>query len=72
LPLIFISGVFIPLNRNARLGAVLGPLSPLSYASDLIHAGLGGTSYPLTIDVAALIAFAITLLLLRTGCIAEH
>ena len=65
LPLIFISGVFIPLAEMPAWGQRLAPLSPLSYASDLIRAGLGGTRYfPLALDVAALLLFAAAFLLL--------
>ena len=45
--------------------AIFAPLSPLSYAADLIRIGLGGTGYfPVILDVSALLAFATGLLFL--------
>ncbi len=65
LPLIFISGVFLPLAEMPALGQRLAPLSPLSYAADLIRIGMGGTGYfSKGIDVAALIVFAAMFLVL--------
>lgn len=65
LPLIFISGVFIPLSEMPAWGQRLAPLSPLSYAADLIRVGMGGASYfSLVLDVAALLVFSCGLLLL--------
>ena len=65
LPLIFISGVFIPLAEMPEWGQRLAPLSPLSYAADLIRIGMGGTGYfPVILDVSALLAFAAGLLFL--------
>lgn len=63
LPLIFISGVFVPLPEMPEWGRNIAPLSPLSYAADLIRIGMGGTGYfPPWLDVSALIAFACALL----------
>lgn len=45
LPLIFVSGVFVPLSAMPEWGQALAPFSPLSYSTDLIRAGLGGTRY---------------------------
>jgi ABC-2 type transport system permease protein len=59
LPLIFISGVFVPHADMPVWGQWLSPLSPLSYSADLIRAGYGGTPYfPLPVDIAALVGFA--------------
>ena len=59
LPLIFVSGVFVPVAALAPWGRWLAPFSPLSYSADLIRVGFGGTSYfsPLA-DVAALLVFS--------------
>jgi ABC-2 type transport system permease protein len=63
LPLIFISGVFVPHADMPQWGQWLSPLSPLSYSADLIRAGYGGTPYfPLPVDIAALIGFALVFL----------
>ena len=59
LPLIFVSGVFVPLAGMAPWGRWLAPISPLSYSADLIRVGFGGVGYfPSSVDVAALLGFA--------------
>jgi ABC-2 type transport system permease protein len=59
LPLIFISGVFVPHAEMPAWGQRLSPLSPLSYSADLIRVGFGGTPYfPVALDIAALVGFA--------------
>jgi len=64
LPMIFISGVFVPLSGMPEWGRRVAPLSPLSYAADLIRIGMGGTGYfPPWLDVSALAAFACALML---------
>jgi ABC-2 type transport system permease protein len=65
LPLIFVSGVFIPLDQMPAWGQWLAPLSPLSYAADLIRMGFGEPGYwsQLT-DSFALIAFAVGFVML--------
>ena len=58
LPLIFISGIFIPLESIPSYGHFLVYLSPLTYGNDLIHAAYSGTTYfnPFA-DIAMLIVF---------------
>lgn len=58
LPLIFVSGVFVPLAEMPDWGQWLAPLSPLSYAADLIRIGFGEPGHwsPVA-DVAALAGF---------------
>jgi len=57
-PLIFISGIFIPLQELEGAGRILSYLSPLTYLVDMFHAGLDGTSvFPLGIDFLALFIF---------------
>lgn len=59
LPVIFVSGVFLPFSQMPAWGRWLAPLSPLSYCADLIRAGFGESSYfGFTVNVAALLAFA--------------
>jgi len=59
LPLIFISGVFVPHADMPAWGQWLSPLSPLSYSADLIRVGFGGAAYfPVSLDLAALMGFA--------------
>ena len=47
LPLIFVSGVFLPLAALARRGRWLAPFSPLSYCADPIRVG---SAEPVTSD----------------------
>jgi ABC-2 type transport system permease protein len=58
LPLIFVSGVFIPLEQIPAAGQFVTYLSPLTYGNDLIHAAYAGDTHfsPLT-DVAMLCIF---------------
>lgn len=59
LPLIFISGVFVPHAEMPAWGQRLSPLSPLSYSADLIRVGFGGAGYfPIWLDVVALVLFS--------------
>ena len=60
LPLVFISGVFVPHADMPLWGQWLCPLSPLSYSADLIRLGFGGSGYfELWTDLAALAAFTV-------------
>jgi ABC-2 type transport system permease protein len=55
LPLIFVSGIFIPLGQLTGWELVLNSLSPLTYLVDLFHAALNGDAvYPPALDAAAL------------------
>lgn len=58
LPLIFISGIFIPIESIPSYGQFVVYLSPLTYGNDLIHAAYSGTTYinPV-VDIAMLIVF---------------
>ncbi|MFZ3121572.1 MAG: ABC transporter permease [Variovorax sp.] len=61
LPLIFVSGVFVPHAQMPQWGQWLSPLSPLSYCADLVRVGFGGTSYfGVTTDVLALAGISVT------------
>jgi ABC-2 type transport system permease protein len=63
LPLIFVSGVFVPHAQMPAWGQWLAPFSPLSYAADLIRLGFGeGAYFGAAADVAALTLFAVLLL----------
>lgn len=56
LPLIFISGIFIPLGELTGWLYVLTSLSPLTYLVDLLHAGLNGDAvYPPWLDAMVLL-----------------
>ena len=62
LPLIFISGVFIPLSSLPGWGQAVAFFSPLTYTSDLIRFGYNGASHisPF-LDILVLAAFIIAL-----------
>ncbi|TSA09304.1 MAG: ABC transporter permease [Comamonadaceae bacterium] len=58
LPLIFVSGVFVPHAQMPQWGQWLSPMSPLSYCADLVRVGFGGTAYfSVTVDILALAGF---------------
>lgn len=58
LPLIFISGVFIPIEKMPAWGKAIAPISPLTYASDLArYALLGKGYYPIPLDIILILAF---------------
>lgn len=58
LPLIFISGIFIPIGQIPGMAHYAIYLSPLTYGNDLIHAAYSGTtSFSPFIDVAMLLVF---------------
>ncbi|MCX6689834.1 MAG: ABC transporter permease [Methanoregula sp.] len=56
LPLIFISGIFIPLSQLGGWEWTLTSLSPLTYLVDLFHAALNGDAvYPWWLDALVLV-----------------
>lgn len=66
-PLIFISGIFIPIQELQGIGRILTYFSPLTYLVDMFHAGLDGTSvFPVIVDIFALIIFTSVFLLIAS------
>ena len=66
-PLIFISGIFIPIQELQGIGRILTYFSPLTYLVDMFHAGLDGTSvFSVVLDVIALIIFTSVFLLIAS------
>jgi len=64
-PLIFISGIFIPLNQMQGWERVLTFFSPLTYLVDLFYGALNGNAvYPPVLDVLVLVV----VILLFIGC----
>jgi len=64
LPLLFVSGVFLPIGRMPLWARWISPISPLSYAGDLIRSGFGQDPYfPAWLAVAMLAAFTVFLFL---------
>ena len=58
LPLIFISGIFIPIGQIPGMAQYASYFSPLTYGNDLIHAAYSGTtSFHPVVDIAMLLVF---------------
>jgi ABC-2 type transport system permease protein len=65
LPLIFVSGIFIPLSQLAGWEFVLTSLSPLTYLVDLFHAAVTNDAvYPPAADALVLLAMIAVFILL--------
>ena len=59
LPLIFISGVFVPIQEMPGWSKWVAPFSPLTYVADLIRVSFGESGYfPVYIDFAAICIFS--------------
>jgi len=62
-PLVFISGIFIPIEQLPLWGKTISSISPLTYFTDLARYSLQGVSYyPIELDLIALVAFTIVFL----------
>lgn len=60
LPLIFISGVFIPLETMPSWGRAVSSISPLTYASDILRYGFEGVTHlGVLTDIIMLILFTV-------------
>jgi len=58
LPLLFVSGIFLPIANMPFWARWISPLSPLSYAGDLINVGFGQQQYfPLWLSPLMLVGF---------------
>ena len=58
LPLIFISGVFIPISEIPQIGQDIALFSPLTYGNDMITYAYTGTSlFSPILDILALLIF---------------
>jgi len=69
-PLVFISGIFIPVGELPSWGQVLASASPLTYITDLCRYSFQGTNYyPVWMDIAALVIF---LLIFMTVAVKLH
>jgi len=59
-PLVFISGIFIPLEQMPPWGLALAAFSPLTYFTDLVRYSFAGTNYfPIAVDILALGFFTV-------------
>jgi len=62
-PLVFISGIFIPIEKLPAWGKTVSSISPLTYFTDFArHAIQGNGYYSIELDLVILIAFAIVFL----------
>lgn len=59
-PLVFISGIFIPLQQMPPWGLALAVCSPLTYFTDIVRYSFTGANYfPVMGDVGALVVFTV-------------
>jgi len=59
-PLIFISGIFVPLENLPYWGKLIAPISPLTYTTDIIRYSLYKVRfYPSYLSMAAILAFSL-------------
>ena len=57
-PMVFISGIFIPIEELPVWGKAIASISPLTYFTDIARYSVQGTSYyPIAVDILALIVF---------------
>ncbi len=64
-PLIFISGIFIPLEKLQGIGKGLSYISPITYLVDLLNFSFKGEHFiPLTVDITVLFIFSVIFLFL--------
>jgi len=62
LPLLFVSGVFVPIAQMPSWARWVSPISPLSYAGDLIRSGFGQAAYfPVWLSLVMLVVFTAVL-----------
>jgi ABC-2 type transport system permease protein len=63
-PVVFISGIFIPLDELPAWGQAIAYISPLAYFTDIARSCIQGRGHlPLAVDFAVLIAFTALFLL---------
>lgn len=64
-PLLFVSGIFIPLERMPIWARIISHISPLTYAHDAITHAINGSGFqPVVLDMLLLPAFLILFLFL--------
>ena len=63
LPVVFISGIFIPLEQLPSGGRIVGLFSPLTYTTDLLRYSLQGFGYyPIGLDLSMIALFIVLFL----------
>ncbi|MCD4777186.1 MAG: ABC transporter permease [Candidatus Aegiribacteria sp.] len=68
LPLLFVSGIFVPIGQMPGWAAWVAPLSPLSYTSSLIRAAYGSVPY-FPVWMCFLMLFVFTSVLFIASCL---
>ena len=64
LPLLFVSGIFIPIGQMPVWARWIAPISPLSYANDLIRSSFGcSVIFPVWLSLVMLLFFTLGLFL---------
>ena len=59
-PLMFISGVFVPLSQLPEWARIVASISPLTYFTDIARYATGGEShYSIAVNLLALVAFTV-------------
>ena len=59
-PLMFISGIFVPLSQLPAVARGISFISPLTYFTDLARGAMGGTSYyPALINLLVIVVFTV-------------
>lgn len=71
LPLLFVSGIFVPIAQMPGWARWVAPVSPLSYAGDLIRGGFGHTGY-FPHWVSVILLTALTAVLFWGACRFHH
>jgi ABC-2 type transport system permease protein len=57
-PIVFISGIFIPLDQLPSWGQAVAYISPLTYFTDIARHSIQGQGHlPVAVDLLALLAF---------------
>lgn len=68
IPLIFISGVFVPLSAMPSWTRFVSPLSPLSHCVDIVRFSFGQTSFfPVWLNYLMLTAYSVAFLVVAEG-----
>lgn len=63
-PVVFISGIFIPLDQLPVWGQAIAYISPLTYFTDIARTSIQGKGHlPVAVDLMALLTFTIVFLL---------
>ena len=63
-PVVFISGIFIPLDQLPAWGQAIAYISPLTYFTDIARSSIQGKGHlPVAVDLVVLLAFTIVFLL---------